>query len=203
MNIFDIFKKVKTEPLPKYPPIKIEEIPAASGILFYGGNKLTELAGNRLYKFKYRPPAFHAAFYIGDPEPGMFLNVGKFKTIQDISAEFRSTRRIDIIIYKNIDVDQRRRLAKLAIMDASKPKVGVSLPDYGITDYLRFGLRFLRPSKKDFCSENVCELLAAESVIVSSNKPVDTAPWDLQEFAEANPESCEIRTLWIGPDFKK
>jgi hypothetical protein len=198
VRLLDIFKKPETKPLPSYRQISLGEIPPASAILFYGGNKLTEMAGNRLYKHPYAPPAFHAAFYIGD---SLFLNVGKFRTIEDIGAELRSTRRVDIIIYKMITPDVRRALCHAATMDCSKPKIGLELPDYAIMDYLRFGLRFLKPSKKDFCSENCVELFATGGISISDLKACDTAPWDIQEFAEAHPDLCEIRTLWVGPDF--
>jgi hypothetical protein len=198
MGLKDIFKKPKTLPLPKYPTIRIDEIPCASALLFYGGNRLTELVGNRLYKHPYRPPAFHAAFYIQD---GIFLNVGKFKTLERVEIELRSTRRADVIIYNRLTPSSVKKLCADALLDTSHPRVGLNLPDYAMTDYLRFGLRFLKPSKKDFCSENVVELFAQEGVIVADRKAVDTAPWDLQEYAEAHPQECEIRTLWVGPDF--
>jgi hypothetical protein len=200
MSIFKLFKKPKdVQPLPDYPPIALEHIPPASTLLFYGGMKLTEMAGNRLYGHKYRPPAFHAAFYI---EGGLFLNVGGFKVVQELGKELRSTRRIDVVIYKNIRPEYRKSMLRLAYLDASKPKIGISLPDYSWTDYLRFGLKFLKPSKKDFCSENVVEMFANGQVTVSDKKPVDTAPWDLFEYALDHPDQCEIRTLHIGPEFK-
>jgi len=199
-NVKKLFAKPTVQPLPEFPVILLDDIPAASAILFYGGNKLTELVGNRLYDYPFRPPAFHAAFYIGGVDH-LFLNVGKFRTIQRIEDEFRSTRRVDIIIYKNIEPHIREHLASTATLDYSKPKVGLELPDYAFTDYLRFGLRFLKPSKKDFCSENVVELFASQNVKTSSRNAVDTAPWDLAAYAMGTP-SAEIRTLFVGPDFR-
>ena len=199
MNFLKLFKKPEVKPLPEYPKIAVNEITYVSTLLFYGGNKLTELAGNRLYGHPYRPPAFHAAFYIDE---GIFLDVGKFKTLTEVEKEFRTTRRIDVIIYKHITPEMHKRLCKEALFDTSKPKIGITLPDYSWTDYLRFGLKLFKPSKKDFCSENVVELFAKELVEVSAKRAVDTAPWDLLEFAEAHPELCEIRTLWVGSDFK-
>jgi len=191
--------KLTKQPLPKFEPIKLDEIPAASTLLFYGGNRLTEFVGNTLYKHPYTPPAFHAAFYIAD---GLFLNVGKFKTVEVLEKEFRSSRRIDVIRYHYINDEAKKRLCRAAVLDTSKMRVGISLPDYSFTDYLRFGLKFLKPSKKDFCSENVVELFKTEQVEVSGKKAVDTAPWTLLEFALAHPSVCEIRTLFVGPDFK-
>lgn len=190
---------METKPLPKCAPIAVSEIPEASALLFYGGNKLTEFVGNNLYKHPYRPPAFHAAFYIRD---GLFLNVGKFKVIQKLEDEFRSSRRIDVISYSALLNADRVALCTFAILDTSKPKVGFDLPDYGIIDYLRFGFKFLRPTKNDICSENVVELFAMRKIVVSYRRPADTAPWHLFEFAYQNPEVCVVRTLHVGADFK-
>jgi len=191
-------KKISTKPLPKFEPIGLGQIPPASIILFYGGNKLTQWAGNWLCKHPYAPPAFHASFYLGN---GLHLNVGKFKTIQSVEPEFRSTRRIDAILIPSLTVEQSVRMVRTAFLDADDPHIGLSLPTYSISDYLRFALRFLRPSKKDFCSENVVELFMTEGVVVSSHKAVDTAPWDLLEYAEKN--GFEVRTLFTGPNFKQ
>ena len=188
------------KPLPEFGPIALPSIPAASALLFYGGNKLTEFVGNTLYRHQFKPPAFHAAIYLSD---GLFLNVGKFKQIKELSEELsNSTRRIDVVIYNKLSDQQRRRVCREAILDVSKPKTGLSLPDYGWTDYLRFGLRFLRPSKKDFCSENVAELLKGVGQQSSYKKPVDTAPWHLFDWAWANTIECDIKTLYVGKDFR-
>jgi hypothetical protein len=201
-EIKKLFTKPVTVPLPEWDGIKQADIPPASIILFYGGNKLTQLIGNRLYGHPYNPPAFHAAFYIGDPEAGLFLNVGAFRTLQYLKDEFKSTRRIDIVTVKNLTSAQRKRLCAKALLDTSKPHAGIEFPDYAITDYLRFGFRFLKPSKKEFCSENVCDLFASEGVSISANKAVDTAPWDLEEFAETHREDFQMFTAWRGVDFK-
>jgi hypothetical protein len=187
------------QPLPKFEPIELADIPAASTLVFYGGNKLTEWVGGKIYKHPYTPPAFHAAFYMID---GLVLNVGKFRTVEELAKERRAKRRIDVIIYKKMPNIVRQRLVRYAALDTSKPKVGICFPDYGFTDFLRFGLRFLKPSKKDFCSENVVEVFAHQKVKVSDLKPVDTAPWDLFEYALAHPDECEVRTYWTGPEFR-
>ncbi len=202
---------------PAYPRIKIDDIPPASALLFYNGNKVTERAGARLFGHRYWPPAFHAALYIGDR---LFLNVGKFKTLKDLTTELRGNRRVDVVIYHALLPDQRREIARAALMDTSHNKVGLSLPDYAVTDYLRFLLRKMPASKKDFCSESVCELLgrapargmksaeswgaavvAAFGIRIAEGLPVDTAPWDIQEGAEAGWAGAELRTLWVGPDY--
>jgi hypothetical protein len=195
-----LFRKPETKPLPSYPKIEVSEIPAASTLLFYGfpGNKLTQLVGNRVYGHSYNPPAFHAAFYLTD---GLLLNVGKFRRLHQIEKEFKSTRRIDAISYPGISPETRRVLCKEASLDTSSPRFGLMFPDYAFTDYARFLFKIFRPSKRDFCSENVVETFAKADIRVSDLKPVETAPWDLQEFAEAHPEACEIRTLWVGGDF--
>lgn len=201
MKLKKLFKKTVTFPLPTYQPIKLEDVPAASTLLFYGfpGNKLTQLVGNRLYGHPYSPPAFHAAFYIND---GLFLNVAKFRHLHQIEREFKSTRRVDVIIYPGISDGTRKALCKEAVLDTSRPRFGLMFPDYSFTDYARFLFRFLSPSKKDFCSENVVETFAKADIKVSDLKAVDTAPWDLQEYGESHPGECEIRTLWVGQDFK-
>lgn len=189
-----------TQPLPKYEDISIDKILPASTILFYGGNKLTELFGNKFDKHPYKPPAFHAAFYIRD---GLFLNVGKFKVVQKLADEFRSTRRIDVITYNDIPADVRAKLCDTAFLDVSKPKVGLSLPDYDWVGYLRFALKFLKPTKrKDFCSDNVVDLFKEAGYETSYKPDESTAPWHLYEYALARPDRCAVRTLWKGTEFK-
>ena len=185
-------------PLPKYPSIALSAIKPASALLFYGGNKLTQFFGNKIYKHPYTPPAFHAALYL---ENGLFLNVGGFKTVQEVESQYASTQRIDVIEYETPG-ENRKYVVRLGYLDASKPKGLVALPDYGWTDYLRFGLKFLRPSRKDICSENVVELLEKGQIKASHKKAVDTAPWTLLEFAEANPDRAHVFTLHVGKDFK-
>lgn len=197
-EFFGLFKKPVGEKLPEYPRLGINEILPASTILFYGGNKLTEAFGNNLYHHPYIPPAFHAAVYIED---GLFLNVGKFRTLESLTKECRSTRRVDIITY-SMDLAKRNAIRVAALKDTSQPKVGLSLPDYAWTDYLRFGFKRFHPSKNDFCSENCVELFGKAGVIISDRKAVDTAPWHLLEYALAHPDTCHVHTLWIGPDYK-
>lgn len=191
---------MKYKSLPKFDQIKIEDIPTASTLLFYGGTKITEFFGNTIYKHPYKPASFHAAFYVED---GLFLNVGKFKIIQEIKKEFRSTRRIDVISYPFITKEQRIELSNAAYLDTSKPKVGLSLPDYDWMAFLRFGFKFLKQSKKnDFCSENVCQLFGAQGIKVSDRIDYQTAPWHLFEYAVAHPDQCSVRSAWVGKDFK-
>lgn len=190
---------MKPQPLPKYPSIALSAIKPASALLFYGGNKLTQFFGNKIYKHPYTPPAFHAALYI---ENGLFLNVGAYKTIEDLSKQLASTQRVDVIEYF-MPEHARKDIVRASYLDTTKPKGLVSLPDYGWKDYLRFGIKFLRPSRKDFCSENVVELIEGVGRCkVSARKAVDTAPWHLLEFAEANPGKAQIFTYHSGKDFR-
>lgn len=191
---------MKFKPLPIYEKITVENIPECSTLLFYGGTKITEWFGNNIYKHSYKPPAYHAAFYIED---GLFLNVGKFKSVQEIAGEFKSRRRIDVISYKYILKNQIEPLKKTAYLDSSKPKIGLSLPDYDWTAFLRFGFKWFRQSKnKDFCSENVVQIFNSQNIKVSKYVDYDTAPWDLFDYALENNESCKIKTLWTGKEFK-
>lgn len=198
LKLFRLFKKFEAQSLPQYKHMTVEDIPIASTVLFYGGNKLTEMFGNRVYRHPYRPPAFHAALYLGN---GEILNVGKFRTVQPLRDEFRSTRRVDVIIY-NITNEQRQGIAEAGYQDITRPKVGVQLPDYGFLDYIRFGVKWWKPTRKDFCSENVVENMAVGGVRVSVQEPYNTAPWHLLEFAEENPTFCKTFTLHVGKDFR-
>lgn len=221
MNFFQKIGALTRNPggpsLPEYPGISIEDIPPASALLFYNGNKLTERAGRALFQHPYWPPAFHAAIYIGDR---LFLNVGKFRTLEDLTTELRSQRRIDVVIYRDLTPEQRQEIARAATLDTSPHRVGLSLPDYAITDYLRFLFRKLPASKADFCSENVAELFgrtsarglkslsswhavvkAAGGIRIAAGLPVDTAPWDIQEGAEVGFGGAESRTLHVGRDY--
>lgn len=202
-----------SKPLPQFPSIKLEDIPPASTLLFYGGNKLTQFAGNTLYKHPYTPPAFHAAFYIGIPSPGIFLNVGAFKTLQDVTKAYRSTRRIDVITY-NIPDEIRKLLCREAIMDTSRHKVGLTLPDYdGFKGYMGFGWRWLlrkigvkakaKENKRDFCSDNVADLFGTQGIKVSPVSSEETAPWTLLEWAIDHPLDCVNKTLFVGKDYAK
>lgn len=199
MNYLKLFKKPNTKPLPTYGHIEVNDIPAASILLFYGGVKLTELVGSRLYDHPYNPPAFHAAFYC---EKGTFLNVGKFRVIQNLPEEFRSTRRIDVLILPYLTSTQRQTAVEFAKMDVSAKKP-FKISDYGWKDFLRFGFPGLKPSSKQICSENVVRLFDKIDQKVSDHASYDTAPWHLYERAYKHPEDFDIKTVWVGKDFKK
>lgn len=190
------------KPLPKFNTIPLDNIPSASALLYYNGNKMTEWYGNVRYKHPYKPASFHAELYVGD---GLSLKVGKFKTISDVTKEFKSTRRIDVIVYSMPEA-VRARIRHNALLDATDPKVGVSLPNYGFTDFLRYEpwLQWLPKSKNEICSENVDKMMAKEGVIVAEHGgKIEAAPWMLFEYALAHYDTCAVYTLWEGEDFKK
>lgn len=194
-----------TKPLPDFPKISIDAIKPASCLLFYGGNKLTEFFGNTIYRHPYKPPAFHAAVYVGKVEylgTNLLLNVGAHRLLEELRPMLQTTRRVDVLEYDMPD-STREKIKTRACHDTSKLNKLVDLPDYGWSDYLRFGFRFLKPSSKDFCSENVVELLENYGgVKASEKKAVDTAPWHLLEFALKSPSTVHPFTLYTGKDFK-
>jgi hypothetical protein len=198
-NLLRLFKKFPAAPLPDFERMDIADLPGASALLFYGGNKLTELFGGRVYHHPYTPPAFHASLYLG---AGDHLNVGKFRAVQPVQDEFRSTRRVDAIIY-DMTPGQRLAIIEAGRKDTTKPKVGLQLPDYGWQEYLRFGLPWFRPTHKDMCAENVCENMALGAVRVTYYAYSATAPWSLLEYALDYPRACRVVTLHVGKDFKR
>ncbi len=209
MNYLNLFKKPKgVVPLPDYPKTRLDQIPAASCFVFYGspGNKATEIGGGRLYGHKYTPVSFHAALYLKD---GEFLNVGKTKEVLNIEKEFRTTRRVDVIVYKKLSDPQRAIITEAGYKDTAKTNTLLEkllkkpMLDYAITDFLRFGFKWWKPSKKDFCSENVVENMNLAGFNPTDLEPYNTAPWDLVEWAEAHQLEADIYTLHEGEEFKK
>lgn len=186
--------------LPKFLDISTVAVPPASILLFYNGNKVTEFMGKVVYRHKYNPPAFHAALYIGG---GLMLNVGKFVTEETVESEFRSTRRVDVIIYHNLTAEQRGLIIGRGYKDLNK--------FYDIGGFLSFGkkipligkaLGFLKGSKKlPFCSDHVTDSFGAGGQIVSQFESENTAPWHLLEYALLHPSISSIHTLHIGPDY--
>jgi len=197
-NIKKYFKTPATKPLPVYPVMQVSEIKVASVLLFYGGNKLTELVGNRRYGHPYKPPAFHAALYL---DHGLYLNVGKFRTIEEVSKTFRATRRVDVIVYPRLTDPQRLMIYRAAILDTSRPKFGFDVPDYGFTDYLRFGFKWWKPANAQFCSENCVLLFQKGGLTISDQEPFNSAPWDILEHAEKYPEQARVYTIHQGLEF--
>lgn len=185
--------------LPKYPKIKINQIPDGAILLFYGGNELTETVGYLVYRHKYNPPAFHAALYL---EKGMFVNVGKTVTLNMIKDEFRSTRRIDVIVYNFLSPEQKEM-----IMETGKKDIGKI---YDIKGFLGFGRKlpligklFPKGSKKlPFCSDHVQDAYRAANVLVAETSDEETAPWHLLEYAEAHPGIADIYTIHTGKQFR-
>ncbi len=205
----------KPPSLPLFPPIKIEEIPPASGIAYFAHNKIIEFYGNRRHdlwggksitKFPFCPPPFHFARYIDN---GQTLQVGHYKTIVPIQGTqkdpaFRSERRIDIIIYKTIPDNIREAMVQDAMDDADKPSL-FKWFTYGFADYLRFEptIRWLIPStRKDICSEDFVKWVARHWKAIFKKAANYISPWDVYLGAMGDPD-CEIRTLWVGSDYMK
>lgn len=208
MGLLQLFKKPKGQsPLPSYPTIALKDIRPASALVFYGspGNKATELVGSRMYNHRFNPPAFHAALYLSN---GEMLNVGKRRVIVNVEQEFKNTRRVDVIEYK-LSTKARYQIENAGRADTSKINSTleklIKRPtwDYAMTDFLRFGFKGIPPSKQDFCSENVVENMNVGGLHPSEHKAVDTAPWDLVEWAEDHMEIATIMTVWEGDVFKQ
>jgi len=181
-----------------YPSINIDFVPPASVLLVYGfpGNKATQRLGVNKYGVPFHPP-FHAAVTIRD---GLFHNVGQWRTDMDIRSLFKSTRRVDALIY-SMDEPQRREIVRAAELDTSTPKLGLNITDYGISQFLNFGFSFIRDGDDPVCSVDVVKVMAAGGITCSGLPANDTAPWDIQMFAMDHPREIEIRTLWVGDDY--
>jgi hypothetical protein len=202
----------KFPPLPVFPPITIPEIPSGSALEFYGGNKFTEFYGNHrkefwggkaCTQFPYTPPPFHTAHY---QRRGYFFNVGMFRTIKKLEGELLSTRRVDVIIYKEVTPDLGERIADDMQDDADKPGLFKRMT-YAVQDYARFepALRWLIPEdkKRDFCTEDKVRRMLQFGIKTSARPPAKSAPWDDVLYALAHPKTCELRTLHVGADFAK
>jgi hypothetical protein len=209
--IKDWFSKPKTVPLPIYrwEPISVESLPKCSVLTWFGGTKITERFGERLYHFPYHPSPYHTSWYLGD---GMVVNVGGKTTIEEIETLLRSTRCAVATIYKFITPEMAERIIKNGILrTASKERLGNKYDWRGFCWPL-FGkiplinkLPWLRPSDSDdFCTDEAVDEIFKESGISITGKDDELSyPWDVITWAEAHPEQVEIRVLWVGPDFEK
>ena len=184
--------------LPPFTPIILDALLPADVLLFYGipGTEVTERLGVNLYGYP-NHPAFHAALM---ETAGLFHNVGLFTTNKLLSDEFRSGRRIDVIRYPMTDA-QRQTILQATILDTTVPKVGLNLTSYGVADFLHFGFQFIGKGKTPVCSADVVQLLAKGGITCSPHAALDTAPWDLQEYAAANHSTVKQFTLWSGPEY--
>jgi hypothetical protein len=196
-------KKPEHAPLlSPYPLIKLEDVPPASAAIFYGtpGNAITERIEVNLYKCPFHPP-FHSALTMRDL---MFHNVGRFRTNELLQEEFRSSRRIDIIIYKKINTEAiRAKIMQATILDTSEPHFGLDITDYGVLNFIHFGFYFVYKGKELVCSGNVVKLLLDGNVRSSEDNASETTPHELVLYAMNHPDECEIRTLWIGAVYAK
>ena len=223
-KIAETLSRFDPKPLPEFKSINnINEIPPASILLFYGGTELTEVVGNYVYKHPYKPAAFHAAGYLGD---GRVLNIGKEAKILDIREQFRSTRRIDVIVLKDLTTEEREIICKKFERDANNNF-------YDVAGFIRYGgqlkiLKFLKKvrssNKNDYCSDNVVDnfsepplkrpgdseqtyqsLLLPRKIEVSYNDSENSAPWHLLEHAmdkDFQNGTRDVLTVWKGMDFR-
>jgi len=199
--------------LPEFPAIGTKQVPSGCIGIAMGGTKITEFYGNKradlwgakfkggITKFPYVPAPYHA-FFVG--MDGLTLNVGAFKTIMPLEDHFNSTRRIDIIIPRGLSDEIRYDMGREIIAQDNHPKIGWNWPTYAITDFIRQEplLRWIPVSRKEFCSENVTNTFRKYGVEVSARRADLTDPWDLYLYAFAHPESFELRTAWVGLDFR-
>ncbi len=199
-------KKIKTrflgDPLPTYDTITVDEIPRASILLYYNGNKLTETIGNFVYKYRYVMPPFHTALYIGGPE-NQVINVGMFVELVNLQNQLASSRRVDVIVFPELMYQERELVIRQGRKDIGK--------FYDVKGFLGFGrdipiigplINKLRPSAKlPFCSDHVVDSFNALPMKVSEFGSEQTAPWDIANYCEDN-KVGEFRTVHIGKKFK-
>ena len=196
--------KKKLLSLPKFNFLKTtSEIPSCSTLIYYGAMPITQFYAHR-YKFPYKQAPYHAAFHI---EKGRTLQVGKFETLQRVSADFTEKRRIDVIEYLHIPYDVKEKIIEDAYDDVDKPHWGYNKLNYSVFDFLRFEplIRWAIPrSSKQICSEDTGERYNKFQYPVASrpNPKLEIAPWDLAMWAFDNPSKCRIFTIWQGKDFK-
>lgn len=193
-----ISKPEHAPPLPMFEQIVPDNVPAASVLLFYGypGVPATQRLGVHIYGCTYHPP-FHAAVMLRD---GIFHNVGKFRTDKLLETEFKSTRRIDALIYPMLEV-QRRDIVRAAELDTSVPKTLIEITDYGIGQFLNFGFSFVGKGKQPVCSANVVQVMGTGGIRCSDNTASETAPWDIFNHAMKNQLTVEKRTVWVGEKY--
>lgn len=192
-------------PNPQYPKISLSDVSPASGLIFYGGPKITEKFGNEVYGYPYKPAPFHAGVYLGN---NIFCNVGLFTTLENLNDEFRSSRRIDVIYYTNMTFEQREKVCSYEQKRAGSASSRFRFYDwkgflYAGTRLIPGINRLIKPSKKyDFCSDNYVDAFSHANVPTSLKEDEETYPWDLLFYAWQKPQETKIYTLWVGKDFK-
>lgn len=184
---------------PLYPTIADEDIPPASCLLFLrkNGNRLTQMAGNKLYRHPFIPD-FHAATKGWEDR---VVNVGITTRLTKLEKLKTSTTRIDVIQYKRLTPDRAK-----AVLDFAYDQVG-DLYDW--RGYLNKGTRFIiglkhwiKPDPNSpFCSELHAEAFEKFAFKVSPLPFAETAPWDLRSWAMAHPDDAGIFTYFVGQDF--
>jgi len=204
----------KPNPLPIFARISVPQIPLASIGIAYGGTKMTEFYGcyraqlpfakvnGGITRFPCRPAPYHA-FFIG--EDGDTLNVGATRTLIPIWEHFRSTRRIDVITVSDLTDVVRHAMSLEARYDYDRAKPGLQGVTYPILDFLRQEplLRWIPPSRRTFCSEDVAKRFRKYEYIVTARHYELTDPWDLVMYAMAHAPVFAIHNVWTGPDYAK
>ncbi len=205
-------------------PMKsFNDLADASILLFFGGTKITEFFGNRVYGHPYMPASYHANIYMKGLQ---CLNIGKTATIEDIRTFFRSTRMIVSIELLDLTQAERDIICRKAERDA-----GHNIYDAG--GFLRHGSKW-KPlawmksihasDKNDYCSDNCVdnfsenplrkasdtdeiynELVLPRKIEVSYLPSEDTAPWHLLEHGldkGLQGGTRQISIIHKGADFK-
>ena len=220
MGLWSGFEPITNLNLPEK---KWEDLFEASILLFFGGTKITEFFGNRVYGHLYTPASFHANIYMKN---GKCLNIGKLATIDDIRTFFRSERMIISIELLDLNMLEREIICKKSERDA-----GRNVYDAG--GFIREGskwkpLAWLKSvhssDKNDYCSDNVVdnfsepplrlptdtneiynELVLPRKIEVSYLPSEETAPWHLLEHGldkGLQGGTRQISIIHKGLDFK-
>ena len=187
-------KDIKGLPIqPEYPRIDLKDIPPASAALYYGsGPYLTEKCGRVQGGYPFNRPPFHASLILAG---GKHLNQGKTAEIKELKEEFRSTRRIDVIVYNELSTINRT-----VICEWAKGKQGTP---YDVPGFLYFGFRIWRPwDWADFCSEQVAMAFELIGYRVSEKSSKWTPPWGLWHWANGAGPKASRFTLWQGSDYQ-
>lgn len=172
--------------------IKIEELPKASILIYYGGNIVTRTIGKLFYKQK-GPVPHHTALYIGQ---GTVVNIGKVGALEDVYEHLKEEDKIEAIVFDHLTDRERNTVITRAKKDIGKP--------YDIAGFLAFGKQlpvigkwfndFEGSEQLPFCSDNIVDSFKVIGMKVS-NKPNElTAPWDILSY-ERKEKQGKIYTL--------
>jgi hypothetical protein len=200
------WKKFKTKGIKHVPTdiprIAVNDLRTGDIILFYYGNKLTELHGRyrKASLGKYDLVPFHAAMFFEHSARQAYLVDPEMRTTASLITEYtkKSSCRIEIIRYP-ITADEMEGLYQFA-QAAIEEELTYDFRGYGsfLSDFNGMGwfdklskrVAWLRPSKKNFfCSD--FDASAYESCVrslkVSNRQANKTAPIDLLAYALKSP----------------